>query len=373
MSGGVVWPTFVTTMSGVAATEKVLKSIVPNESHKKDSTKISPKDFYWDQIIFYLVSALFGLSFVDISVEFFRGSSVQCFITSDETPNRDHFAFLNNYCHGSLPNTQYYLIFVVVAALLILIPHYLWIAYFGKHFDFFFDLLKKLDRLHDPSTGEYKPLNFSCIKKLEERFGQKDSNSIFRWYWMKLVLQFLVALFTILFDFLYFEDFDADFVCKITLNSTEWPYNTDIPCVYNSLRLLRLLQIAAGGIVGLVIIASLVGLIWCFGRHTNELGAKDIATFCFQSCLLPEKHNFSSYRQIFHSRQYNEKLRYPKIQNDLDFLLLRLFFADSGHGRVFRDIQIDKEFKIMFEQDQELLHLLLRTYADMLKNESNEK
>ena len=393
--------------TGIVAAEKVLKNIVPNESNDKKDSNVIPKDFYWDQIVFYLVSALLGLSFVDISVEFFRGSSVQCFTPTDElsSPNRDHFAFLNSYCFGSLPNTQFYLIFVLVSALLIIVPHYLWIAYFGKHFDFFFDLLKKLDRLHDPNTGEYDPFNFSCIEKLEERFSRDDSNSIFRWYWMKLVAQFAVSIFTLVFNFLYFKEFDANFTCKITFNSTEWPYSTrDIPCVYNSLTLLRLLQIAAGVLVGLVIVILLIGFIWCFGRHTTELGAKDIASFCFQSCLLPDKYNFSTRREMFHSYQYFqyrklafldhrlclfnftlklptlkslklyiEKLRYPKIQNDLDFLLLRLFFADSGHGRVFRDIQIEKEFKMMIEQDHELLHLLVRVHADMLKDKCNAK
>ena len=30
----------------------------------------------------------------------------------------------------------------------------------------------------------------------------------------------------------------------------------------------------------------------------------------------------------------------PRIKNDLDFLIMHLFRADSGHGKVFKDIQV---------------------------------
>ena len=60
----------------------------------------------------------------------------------------------------------------MVSALVIIAPHYLWSAYFAAHFDFFFDLIKKLDRLREDCTGEYNPQNFAHAKKLEENFGK---------------------------------------------------------------------------------------------------------------------------------------------------------------------------------------------------------
>ena len=63
-------------------------------------------------------------------------------------------------------------------------------------------------------------------------------------------------------------------------------------------------------------------------------------------------------------------LRHLAIGCDLDFLLLRLYFADSGHGQVFKDIQINKELKNMIEHDHEMLHLLQRVHADINKQKS---
>ena len=356
--------------TGLVAAEKVLKNILNDESDKKES-KIVPKDFYWDQIIFYLVSAILGLSFLEISVEFFRGSRVQCFTPTEIPIDRDHFAFLNNYCYGSLPASQYYLVFLLVAALFIIAPHYLWSGYFSKHFDYFFDIVKKLDRLHDPNTGEYDPLNFDYIKKLEERFSTSDQlkpkekfsindvTSIRNLYVVKLSLQLMLTIAAFIVNLLYFAeaDFDAKFTCIVDLNYTVWPYPMDIDCVYNSLRLLWFLRLAAFVLIVLVGLIAVYGIFWCcFQNHAAELGADHIARFCFDSCLLPDKHTILNLNTM--------------IKTDLDFLLLKLCFADSGHGKVFRDIQINKELKIMFEQDHELLHLLLRTHADMLKQRS---
>ena len=112
------------------------------------------KDFYWDQIELVLISAILSFSFLDISIKFFRGSE-----TSPSKAN-----YINSSCYSSLPNTQYYLVFILVSALVIIAPHYQWSAYFAAHFHFFFDLIKKLDHLREDCTGEYNPKNFAHVK-----------------------------------------------------------------------------------------------------------------------------------------------------------------------------------------------------------------
>ena len=61
----------------------------PSRSNVPGDTPITPKDFYWDQILFYLVSGILGLSFLDISVEFFRGSIIQCYNVANKTATRE--------------------------------------------------------------------------------------------------------------------------------------------------------------------------------------------------------------------------------------------------------------------------------------------
>ena len=364
--------------------EKLLGS---NESNKDDtatesSSSITPKEFYWDQIMFYLVSSILGLSFLDISVEFFRGSVVQCFTPSDLT--RDQISYLNNYCYGSLPDSQYYLIFILISALLMITPHYIWNSYFGAQFEYFFDLVKKLDRLRDIKTGEYVPLSFEIVGKLESEFC-KFNTWIFRLYCAKLFGQLLISVCVFLANMLYFNgnDFNESFKCPQTsfLNSLEWPLPEQVTCVYNSLNLLWFLRLAAFILVGTSIFVIAIGIIWCFVRHANELGANLVADFCDASCLSPPEFSFSSFRNIIKgvfnsdrgfrccskfSKSFKE-LFYPRISNDLDFLLMKLYFADTGHGRVFRDIQINRGIRAKKEQDHELLHLLNRMHLDYTK------
>ena len=173
----------------------------PSRSNVPGDTPITPKDFYWDQILFYLVSGILGLSFLDISVEFFRGSIIQCYV-ADKTATREQVAYLNNYCYDSLPNSQYYLIFVLISAVVIIAPHYLWTSYFGAHFNFFFDLAKKFHRLRDTNTGRYDPYNFEIYKKLEQKFFSTNP-WIFRWYKLKLVGQLLFCIIVQAFNAFY--------------------------------------------------------------------------------------------------------------------------------------------------------------------------
>ena len=384
-------------------------------------SSIKQKEFYWDRILFYLVSAILGLSFLDISVEFFRGSVIQCY-TPDNITNRDQTAYLNNYCYSSLPNTQYYLIFILISALVIIAPHYLWTSYFGAHFDYFFDLVKKLHRLREAKTGQYHTINVEVVKKLEQKFSTSNT-LIFRLYKCKLLGQLAITAVVLIVNATYFKDkqFQETFLCPsdtAAVNNTEWPLPEHIICVYNSLKLLSFLHRTAFGLVSAAIVVIIVGLGWCVLRHSTELGAKEIASFCNISCLSPEEFVYPSLRLILkgiltcrrdkHLKQRREdqpqstqeqvdnpqqdsedddyvedeettkfccpccrgfiqsirRLFKPRIENDLDFLLMMLFYADSGHGQVFKDIQIYKELKQKGSQDHESLYLLNRIHAD---------
>ena len=475
-----------------------LDSSSSNKGGSNGDTPITPNDFYWDQILFYLVSAILGLSFLDISIEFFRGSIVQCYI-SDTTVTREQVVFLNNYCYSSLPNSQYYLIFILISALIIFAPHYLWTSYFKAHFDFFFDLAKKLHRLRDTKTGEYNSYNFELVKKLEQKFSSSNP-WMFRWYKLKLLAQLGVCVIVETVNAFYFEadDFNELFPCPTDtslLNTTVWPIPEQLNCVYNSLTLLYFLRNTALGLVAAAIVVIMIGLVWCFVRHTNELGAKDIAAFCDVSCLPPEEYSFPSTQKVFRRIFYcgkeerlleknqpkssensqgqrepvdirveqpnldeneengqgqrepddiqleqsnsdeneengqgqrelddiqveqsnsdeNEEngqgqrelddiqveqsnleendeddkplccpcftgfwkglkqMFIPRIHTDLDFLVARLFYADSGHGQVFKDIQIQKDLDERTSQDHELLYLLNSVHSHLLKKKN---
>ena len=334
--------------------DKIVGAVAENASANKFvfKNKSTLNDFYWDQILFYLVSAILGLSFLDLSVEFFRGTIIKCYI-ADTATRKDQVAYFNNYCYGSLPSSQYYLIFIIISALIIIAPHYLWTSYFGAYFNFFFDLAKKLKDLRE-TDGEYSPYNFQLVKKLEHNFSS-SSPWMFRWYKLKLLAQLGACMIVQAVNAFYLdaEDFEESFSCPTDtnlLNTTVWPLPEQLTCIYNSLTLLYFLRNAAFGLVTAAIVVCIIGLVWCYTRHTTELGAKEIATFCHNSCLPPKEYPFLSTRMVLKrilccsGEQGGLKQAInPRIHTDLDFLVTRLFYANSGLGQVFKDIQIQKE------------------------------
>lgn len=57
-----------------------VKSFLDDGKGKKDEgTSLEPKEFFWDQFLKYISSAILALTVLNVSVEFLRGGGVQCF------------------------------------------------------------------------------------------------------------------------------------------------------------------------------------------------------------------------------------------------------------------------------------------------------
>lgn len=345
-----------------------------------DSDIIEPKDFFWDQFLKYISSAILALIALTISVDFLRGDGgVKCFpppdvatlLTNDPWPNyefgRDQVSYINNYCTGSIPITEYFPIYILVHGIFLIAPHYMWSAVFKGNFDSFFSIAEKFDRLRSSETGQYQEENFDRVKKLEYEFG--GTRRIFNAYILKLGVQFFVCLGSVVFSAIVFTDFTFSFDCPSDFDRIPkgWPLNTTVECVYTSLRILPLVRYVDFILNALAGVLALIGLVWCFVRHTQELGHIEIARFSFQSCLnsecyiFPPVFSWPSYPCCVKEKEKKSKLvKYvtwifthypyvhiwnlfsPQIKSDLDFLVMRLFRADSSHGKVFKDIQVSE-------------------------------
>ena len=341
-----------------------------------DARKIlTPKDFYWDRIVTILVTGILGLTFVDVVAEFFRqpSSTVLCNTPSNFT--RDQTAFVNSFCFNSLPSAQYYTLFITVHGLLLIAPHQLWTWLFTGYVEYFFDLAKSLDRLKNSKTGDYASKNTAIVTKLEKEF-LSEKRWIFALYKLKLILQLAAAAGSLAVMWTLFNDFTVVFSCAQNGSSLctdqrcsfddAWPASVD--CAYIPLQLLSVLRYVDMSLVSLVILVLLYGIAWCFQGHPTELGADKMALFAFTSCLLPETYVFPSpWSSVVRRgwRGIGRGLCSPRIRNDLDFLLLQLFQADSGHGQVFKEIQVAKEYKRLYARDHELLHLFVNLQQDM--------
>ena len=344
--------------------------------------RIEPKDFFWDQFIKYISSAILALTIINFSIDFLQGGGVVCFPPSDTAAlvlmedelyafNRDQGIYLNNYCAKSVPITEFFPVYVLIHGLLLVAPHYIWSALFKGDFDSFFDIAEKFDRLRDRNTGEYDVDNFDRVAKLELEYG--DSVRMFATYVLKLILQFMVCVGSVALSGRLFIDFAHSFHCPHDFSSDSiphgWPLNTTILCVYRSLRILSLVRYADFVLNALAGVLALYGLLWCAVRHTQQLGHVSIARFSFQSCLNPDGYVpppiiswpsypcsccgkessaasskmctwyltwvFTHYPRIHFSSAFE-----PRIKSDLNFLLMILFRADSSHGRVFKNILV---------------------------------
>ena len=337
----------------------------------KAEKEIEPKEFFWDQLILYIATIIALLTLFDVSIQFLRNGGLFCYVNIPSNHNitevtRDQVAYINNYCLQDLSFSEYYTVFILIQGILLAAPHYLWSSLFRGQFDFFFDLVRQLDRLRDSNTGEYRPANFEIVKKLEKEFPDRWKwFRIFSLYIGKLILQLALAIVFIIVNGTIFpeSDFAFAFECPENFDSANppngWLLPFSVSCAYSSFRVYVKLLIADYFLLVAAIAVTAYGLFWCFRRHTNALGYKEAALFAFTSCLKPDEYVF----EPFWNRSFRA-LFSPQIGNDLDFLLMRLYRADSGHGQVFKDIRVDKELKQYIGKDHELLHLYIDASKD---------
>ena len=330
---------------------------------------IIPKEFIWDRMVTVLVTCILGLTVVDLIAEFFSQSTSTVVCRTPSSFSAVQSSFVNSFCFSSLSLAQYYPLFLAIHGLVILSPHQFWSWLFSGHIDFFFDLAKTLDRLKDPSSGEYDRKNIAIVTKLEGEFS--SCRSMHRCYVGKLILQMVAAALSLCISWGVFDDFSITFLCSRNASSQRgagndsfddaWP--TYFECTYIPFRLFSVLRYVDAVLIIAVIVVLLYGVIWYVKGHSAELGTNEIAMFAFTSCLPPESYVFPKLCSAAGACQL-KILFSPPIKNDLDFLLLRLYQSDSGHGKVFRELQISKAYRSLHTHDHKLLHLLLNLQQD---------
>ena len=332
------------------------------------------RDFFWDSIVLFVVSAIAGLTAIDAISEYIRGSEVVCFFSVG--PNESQISsineYVNNFCSGSLPITEYFPAFILVHGILIAAPHYLWLNHFGGTLDFFTHLVSLLDRVQDEKTGKYPDKNFVIVEQLQTSFTTYKRNSMFRLYIGKLILQWFLSMVGLGLAIAYFTEFDENFMCPRHFEDTSsrmWPLQgQQATCVFKSLRLLAWIRIAYILLLALVVLGLTWSLIWSFSTHPTELGYKTVAIFSFQSGLSPKyyvprlpmpKRCRSFLFRFFTSVPWLPPGE-PRINTDLDLLMLKLFRTDGGLGYVLRELQILMEIKELNNNERRRLGLHLR-------------
>ena len=324
--------------------------------------KLLPREFFWDSIVLCVVCAMIGLAAVDTIAEYVRGSTVECACTSTNATTRENMRdaqkYVNGICSSGLPPGQYFQVFIVVHAILIGIPHYLWLNQYGGNFDYFFQLAAKLDRLREESSGDFCKGNALILEQLEMAFT--DEKGIFRLYCVKLLIQLAFSSLGLIAMVAYFTDFNANFVCPRRLKETlapSWPLPGDqVVCVFTSLHLLSLIRIADIILTCLSVLGLGLSLIWCCCVHATELGSEEIAKISFECSLQPDYIRTKLTLFTFFSG--------PRICTNFDFMMMKLFRTDGGLGLVLKAVQILGRIKVLNDADCRRLNLLKRHILD---------
>ena len=316
--------------------------LAPSEKNSGKTPMLEPKLFFWDNLIFYLASAILGLSVSNIIVDFLRPepNAVACFSPFN---SRDQAAYVNNYCNDFLPFAENFTLALVIHGVLLLLPHYLWKVYFSARMDFFFTHAAKLETLRDRNTGEYPHKNFNVVDYMHREFQER--RDILIGYKLKLILQLFIAVVAIATTAGLFQDFAIQFYCSDA--DDEDPVFNRVKCSYAKLRFVSILRWADYIFLGLSAGTIGYGLYWCLLKNHPELGHQETSQFCYDSCI-NSKHCETKKRwyhldlmlllnSVFLDKAKRKRYR---LENDLHFLLVSLFSTNAGLGRVFKSVQV---------------------------------
>jgi len=282
---------------------------------------LEQKFFFWDSIIFYLATAILGLSVSNIVVDFLRPepNAVSCFTPYNYTRNQADY--VNNYCNAFLPFTENFSLALVAHGVILLLPHFLWKAYFSARIDFFFSHAAKLETLRERETGEYPHKNFKVVDYMRREFHER--RDILFGYIIKLSSQLIIVAAALINSNILFQGFSIAFDCFYEEETGLKSLKTR--CSYSKLRFVSILRSLDYTLLGLSFLAILHGLLWCLVWRHPELEHKDTSLFCYDSCI--------------NSKHYKSE-KWKRLKNDLHFLLVSLFATNAGLGRVFISVQI---------------------------------
>ena len=304
------------------------------------------KDFIWDQAVKVAMSSLLLAAALGATIEHFRGDKAVCPVLTDSNLNASNVS-----CNG---DEHYFLLFVILHAMMTLAPHYVWYFVFRAYMDTFFGWIRKLDPMQSLKICHTNGEIADFVNKVEIESLSKHKQFFFT-YKVKLALQFVFSIATIVIILAYFDKFSLPLKCLTDSSSVSLQEDITHPLRFSicsaPFPLLSFLRTVAMALVCLCIVMLLCGFTWCILGHPTELGSEKAAIFTFLSCLPPEQHTFP-YQPYYHLPLY------PKIQSDLDFMMMQLVWSDGVRGHVLRRLLVHSKCQELSKDFTQLLDKL---------------
>lgn len=329
-------------------------------------------EFFWDTAVASVVFSLLILVALDFAIESLRGSEVVCSPPYANTTTAE-VNYINHFCTSNyLPFGVHISTATFILGILLFFPHYMWSYHYSGSISLFFQLVGTLQRTEDDSSN-HSINDVIMVKELEILFS---SSSMFYSYILKLLFQLILVIIGFVSAIVIFQgEFDPTFMCHHTFDDL-WPIYTDVTCVFHPLNLLKALWIADILLLLLGGCFLVAALIWCLNSHPNELGSNNIASFLYHYGL-PSKYHvskgfvFNCSGSIFQQFIRRYSCSEPRIRTNLDFLIMKLYSADSILGGILTGIQIRNINKELCEDDRRRLNIHARKHRNVLDDDSN--
>jgi hypothetical protein len=270
---------------------------------------------------------------------------------------------MNGYCSEKTPKTDYFLFYIIGQAIVLVGPHFLWQSWFSGRLTHFITVALSLKLHREDDTGDYVQDNFSRVQSLRKSFGK--SITIHWLYFAKLIMQLLccagacVCSWVPFYELEYTTLFHPVFHCHYTGPVTDFleleDYIFNVTCVVPALRSHFAVWITNFILLGGNAICLCFAVVWWVIPHA-VLNWKEASMFSMQSGIEP--HHYSKRCSFSYT-----------MKTDLDFLLLRLYGQDEGHGTVMREILIISTMKDLMHKAKENLNLMKEAKKDQLISE----
>ena len=329
--------------------EKIIDPEPKNRFEAEDTENKVSRDFFWDQIIKFASSGMLLIAALDI-VTSLNSDPVKCH--GPDRFTRDQSAFMNGYCSKETPKVDYFLFFIVGQAIVLVGPHFVWSSWFSGKLTHFISEALSLERHRESSSGDYAARNYVTVKSLKNTFG--SSKTIHRAYFVKELLQFMSAIGAAVCAGAAFYEcdrhdiFDPVYSCQFTGPETDYmnveDYVFNVTCVVPALRSHRAVWITNFVLLAGVLLSTFTAMFWWIAPHKSVLNWNQAALFSLESGIEPH-HYRTGQRMCF------------QIKTDLDFLVLRLFGQDEGHGTVLREVLIILTIRDLLHEAKEDLTL----------------
>ena len=303
-----------------------LPKLKQNLEEKTISSKLEPKSFLWDSIIFSIASTIFALSFSGIIIDFFRSDeySLACFSPLE---NRAQYTYINSYCHKHIPVAEYFPFALIAHTAALIVPHYLWKAIVSAQFDTFFSHAAKIETLSIEDTGKYPPKNYAIANYLQKEFG--DRSVIFKMYVTKIISQLFLVVILIIVNTVIFADTNTNITFQCYEDDEGSQLFGNVTCAYPKKLYFNVLQVFDYILLGVAVMVLGFGLWWCL-LYNHPLAEHKVAVFCYQSSLDAKYYKPSK-----------KLLGWCQMKNDLEFLLASLSATNSGLSGVSKTTFIE--------------------------------